>query len=154
IAQERDRAEQAAENEAQKAQEAEKERQRAERNLQRAREAVDRFFTRAATEMKDQPHMEQIRRALLEDALKFYQGFLQEKGTDPVIRHETARAYLRVAQIQVWLWNATEVEAPARSAILLLKQLIAEHPASKEYRQDLAEAHDTLARNLRYQGHG
>jgi tetratricopeptide (TPR) repeat protein len=104
--------------------------------------------------MKDQPHMEQIRRALLEDALKFYQGFLEEKGTDPVIRHETARAYLRVAQVQAWLWNRSQVEAPARSAIALLKQLIAEHPASKEYRQDLAEAHDTLARNLRYQGHG
>src|SRR5262249_19220690 len=131
--------------------EAERERQRAEKNLQQAREAVDRFFTRAAKDMKDQPHMEKIRRALLEDALKFYQGFLEQKGTDPVIRHETARAYLRVAQVQHSLWNTSQVEAPARSAVALLKQLIAEHPASKEYRQDLAEAHDTLAGTLAYQ---
>jgi serine/threonine protein kinase len=152
IAQERDRAQQAAENESQKAQEAEKERQRAERNLQRAREAVDRFFTRTATEMKDQPHMEKIRRALLEDALKFYQGFLEEKGTDPVIRHETARAYLRVAQVQNALSNTSQAEAPGRSAIALLKQLVADYPASKEYRQDLAEAHVTLAGTLGNQG--
>src|SRR5262249_23335641 len=158
IAQERDRAQQAAQNEAQKAQEAseqrseaeiqrreaEQERQRAERNLQRAREAVDRFFTRAAKDMKDTPHMEKIRRALLEDALKFYQGFLEEKGTDPVIRHETARAYLRVAQVQHSLWNTSQVEAPARSAIAILKQLTAAHPGSKEYRQDLAEEHAAL----------
>jgi serine/threonine protein kinase/tetratricopeptide (TPR) repeat protein len=174
IAQERDRAQQAAQNEAQKAEEAseqrseaetqrreaeiqrrqaEQERQRAEKNLQRAREAVDRFFTRAAKEMKDKPHMEQIRRALLEDALKFYQGFLEEKGTDPVIRHETARAYLRVAQVQHYLSNTSQVEAPARSAIALLKQLIVEHPAKKEYQQDLAEAHATLASTLDYQVH-
>jgi tetratricopeptide (TPR) repeat protein len=131
-----------------KAEEAEKERKRAETNFQRSREVVDRFLTRAAEDMADKPHMEKVRRALLEDALKFYQEFLEQKGTDALIRHETARAYLRVAQIQQWLWNTAQVEAPARSAITLLQQLSAEHRASKEYWQDLAEAHDALAASL------
>jgi serine/threonine protein kinase len=165
IAQERDKA-QAAAQEAQeqraaavrqstlagiKAEEAEKERKRAETNFNRTREAVDRFFTRAAVEMENKPHMERVRRALLEDALKFYQGFLEEKSADPIIRHETALAYVRVAQAQDWLGNTAQAEAPARSAIALFKQLSTEHSDNKEYRQDLAEAHDALADSLDYQ---
>jgi serine/threonine protein kinase/Flp pilus assembly protein TadD len=155
IAQERDLARQAAASEAVKAQEAqeqrseaEKERRRAEANLQRTREVVDRFFTRAAEEMADKPHMEKIRRVLLEDALKFYQGFLEQKGTDALIKHETARAYLRLAQIQAELGNLALVEAPARSALTLFKQLSEAHAASKEYRQDLADTHRALAEGL------
>src|SRR5262249_15905992 len=68
--------------------EADKERRRAETNLKQTREAVDRFFTRAAEELADKPHMEKVRRALLTDALNFYQGFLEQKGTDPLIKHE------------------------------------------------------------------
>jgi serine/threonine protein kinase/predicted Zn-dependent protease len=155
IAQQRDLARQATRNEADKAREAqekgaeaEKERKRAETNLKQTRAAVDRFFTRAAEEMADKPHMEKVRGALLRDALNFYQGFLEQKGTDPLIKHETARAYLRVAQIQGWLGNVTQVEDPARSAIDLFKELSDQHSASKEYRQDLAEAQSALAVGL------
>jgi serine/threonine protein kinase/tetratricopeptide (TPR) repeat protein len=162
IAQERDKAQSAAqEAKAQRAEairqerlvaiqaeEAEKERKRAEANLLKAKEAVDRLFTRAALDMADKPHMEKIRHALLEDALKFYQGFLGQKSTDPAIQRGTAHAYLRVAQVQDQLGNMALVEAPARSAIKLFNALSAADPANKEYRQDLADAHATLADGL------
>jgi serine/threonine protein kinase/tetratricopeptide (TPR) repeat protein len=169
VAQERDLARQAAANEAEQRSEADKQRRqavtergraeqsardeaeqrrRAEANMRQTREAVDRFLTHVAEDMAGKPHMEKIRRALLEDALKFYKGFLEEKGTDPVIKHETALAYLRVAQVQGWLGNMAQGEAPARRAIHLFEQLSAEHPASKEYRQDLANARSALGNCL------
>src|SRR5205823_6495627 len=44
---------------------ANREREHAEINFRLAREAVDRMLTRAAEEMADKPHMEQVRRRLL-----------------------------------------------------------------------------------------
>ena len=125
--------------------EADRERQSAETNFRRAREAVDRVFTLAAEKMADEPHMEQIRRALLEDALEFYQGFLKQKGTDPLVRHETARAYLRVGDIQLMLGRPDQTEGPLRQAVTLLQQLTAEYPSVPEYRSDLAAAYELLS---------
>jgi tetratricopeptide (TPR) repeat protein len=124
--------------------EADRERQSAETNFRKAREAVDRVFTLAAEKMAGEPHMEQIRRALLEDALEFYQGFLKQKGTDPLVRHETARAYHRVGSINMMLGRLDQTEAPLRQAVALLQQLAADYPAVPEYRSDLAAAHELL----------
>ena len=44
--------------------------------------------------------MEPVRRDLLQDALTFYQRFLQKNGGDPMIGRETARAYQRLGEIQ------------------------------------------------------
>src|SRR4051812_45599113 len=93
---------------------AKQERERAENNFRLAREAVDRMLTRAADEMADKPHMEQVRRALLQDALEFYQRFIKERGTDPSVRLETARAYLRVGLIQTRFGRFDRAAAPLR----------------------------------------
>ena len=86
--------------------------QRAEANSRKAREVVDRMFTRVAQDLEHTPRTEKIRRALLEDALEFYQGFLKEKGSDPAVRHETARAYMRVAGIQAVLGRFPQAVEP------------------------------------------
>ena len=62
-------------------------------------DVVDRMFTRAAEDLADIPRTELVRRALLQEALDFYQGFLKEKSAEPGVRHETALACLRVARI-------------------------------------------------------
>jgi tetratricopeptide (TPR) repeat protein len=123
---------------------ARRQRERAENNFRLAREAVDRVLTRAAEEMAGKPHMEEIRRALLLDALEFYQGFLRQKGADPSVRHETARAYLRVGRIREMLGQLEQAEAPLIEAIALLRKLAAEFPAVPEYLAELADAYDTL----------
>ena len=125
--------------------EADRERQSAETNFRRAREAVDRVFTLAAEKMAGEPHMEPIRRALLEDALEFYQGFLKQKGTDPLVRHETARAYRRVGSINELLGRPEQTEAALLQAVTLLQQLAADYPSVPEYRAELAAAHELLS---------
>ncbi len=119
---------------------ADRQRKRAEENFQHARDAVDRMLTEAAEKLANVPHMEQVRRALLEDALEFYQGFLEERSDDPAVRHETGRAYIRVAEIAGLLGRSTRAEEAYRQAITALDELSAEFPSVPEYRADLAHA--------------
>jgi serine/threonine protein kinase len=127
---------------------AESERKRAEANLLKAKEAVDRLLTRVAEDLADKPQMERIRRALLEDALRFYQDFLTQKSTDPLMRHEAARAYWRVGDIHERLGNHTQAEPALRQSIALLERLTTEFPAVPAYREDLAHCREWLAFNL------
>ena len=132
--------------------EAEEQRLRAEANLRKAREAVDRLFTRVAADLADEPHMEQIRRELLEDALKFYQGFIQQKSDDPIIRLETAYAYDRVANIHALLGDANKALKNRRQHHLLLQQLHHDYRADPKYRVLLAQSFLSLSRVLRQTG--
>jgi tetratricopeptide (TPR) repeat protein len=118
-------------------------RRRAEVNFQMARDAVDRMLTNAE-ELKDVPHMERIRRALLEDALEFYEGFLQERSSDPDVRHEGARSYHRVGDIRRSLGDRDKAEAAYNEAIALLAELVADFPARPEYRRDLGTSYHGL----------
>jgi serine/threonine protein kinase/Flp pilus assembly protein TadD len=148
IAQQRDAARAAAESERLAAQDAVRERQRAEANLRVAHEAVDKLLTEAAQQVTNKPHMQQIRRRLLEDAVEFYQGFLQQKSRDPQMRWEMARAYTRVGVIHNILGNRPDSETAMRQAVALLEKLSAEFPAVREYREDLAYSRSELAGRL------
>lgn len=117
---------------------AEQEQQRAEENHRRAREAVDRLLTKVAQDLEDTPQMEQIRRALLEDALEFYQVFLQQKGRDPTVRYETGLAYFRVADIERQLSRSPESIQHYDEATQIFHELAEEFPARSEYREQLA----------------
>ena len=103
------------------------------------------MFTQVAEDLQSVPHMEQIRRRLLEDGLEFYQGFLNENSTDPDVRHETARAYMRVGSIQLELGQLEQVSKPLNEAIKLLEKLSAEFPSVPEYRSDLASSHASFS---------
>jgi len=118
---------------------------KAEQNFQTARDAVDKMYTRAAEEMRDKPQVEPIRRALLEDALKFYEGFLKEKSEDPTVRHEAARAYWRAGSICLLLGRTEQVEPALNEAVALLKRLVADFPAVHEYCDNLIETYSSLA---------
>lgn len=115
------------------------ERDRAERHFHAARDAVDRMLTTAASELENVPHASAVRRKLLEDALEFYEGFLEQKSTDPTIRYETALAYKRVGIIRHELGNRTGAVKSYQQAIQLLENLIQEFPKEATYGYGLAE---------------
>jgi len=119
--------------------------QRAETGFRQARNAVDRMLTRAAEELDDVPHAQQVRRELLQDALEFYQGFLREKEGHSEIRYETALACLRVAEIQTAMGHRDEAAQASRQAIGLLKQLASEFPSEPRYRLSLADSYSSLS---------
>jgi len=136
-----------------KANEAAKQYARAEEHLRIAREAVDRLFTQVAERIEWQPHMEQIRRELLEDALKFYLGFLEQKSDDPEIRLETASAYRRVGEIHRELGNESKSTDARRRSSRLLQQLHLDYRHDPTYRDELAHSNFELGAALHRNNH-
>ena len=66
------------------AREAQEESEQSFREMQRA---VDRFFTHASDhELLDQPGMQPLRQALLQEAVQYYQKFLKQRSDDPAFR--------------------------------------------------------------------
>jgi hypothetical protein len=86
--------------------------------------------------------MEKFRQTLLQDALKFYQEFVQQKSNDPTVRYEMAQDYLRLARLQGNLLNVVDkgrVERDARQAIDTMEKLAAEFPAEPKCRELLGD---------------
>jgi tetratricopeptide (TPR) repeat protein len=120
--------------------------QRADANARRAHDAVGTMLTRVGeTRLSGVPHLEGLRRELLEDALRFNLEFLRDNKGDPAVRRENAMAYGQVGAIREALGDARAGEDAFRQAVRLLDQLAAEFPDRAEYRADLAGAYDRLA---------
>ncbi|MHC4944678.1 MAG: protein kinase domain-containing protein [Planctomycetota bacterium] len=125
------------------------ERDRAEKNFQKALEAVDRLLSRVGqTRLANEPRMDQLRRELLEDALMFYQDFLEQKGNDPEVRYETGRAYWRVGLIQKKLGRDAEAERALKEAIQIQTRLTSEYGSEPKYKAALADACNNLGNLL------
>jgi len=77
-----------------------KQRDEAEANFRKARQAVDeQFILVSESKLFDAPGFQQLRKELLDSALKYYQDFLQQRPDDPVLQAEVAAAHLRLYQI-------------------------------------------------------
>jgi tetratricopeptide (TPR) repeat protein len=121
--------------------EAQKERQRAEENLLKAKQAVDTWFTQVAADLEGKPHMTNVQRALLEQALEFYKGFLKQKADDSEIRRETALAYQRVAAIYTLLGRHEESAEASRVGVVIIVQLSTERPDDVDLQILLADSY-------------
>src|SRR5262249_20205848 len=124
-----------------------------------AREAVDQMFTEAGQNLPaDVPPAEPLRRELLERALKFYEDFLEEHGTDPAVRRERVRVYGRVGDIRRLLGQHALAEQACRQRLKLdpdkaerqdrLARLLATRPAPqlRDARQAVDLAKKAVAR--------
>jgi serine/threonine-protein kinase len=135
--------------------EVEKQWRRADANFQKALAAVKQMLTRVSEDeaaLAHEPRMELVRRKLLHDALALYQGFLKERGSDPVVRWETASTYLLVGDIQKQLGQEAAAEDAYNAAIRLFRALVAELPQRPAYRYELAGCYTNLA-TLRLASH-
>src|SRR5262249_14416672 len=95
-------------------------------NLLLARQAVGEMLSAVGdTELAEVPQMEPLRRALLEKALRFYQGFLRDNGTDPSVRFGASEAHARVAHIYAVLGQHGEAGKSHQECIGLLQALAA-----------------------------
>jgi serine/threonine protein kinase/tetratricopeptide (TPR) repeat protein len=113
---------------------------RAEANYERARQAVEQMTRLAEEQLAHTPRMVEVRGALLEESLQFYQGFLQERGKDPAVRYEAARAYTRAGEINALLGRGKQAEASYTQAITIFGQLTADFPKEPGYRVELAKS--------------
>jgi serine/threonine protein kinase/Tfp pilus assembly protein PilF len=126
-------------------QQAETDRERAQANLDKAREAVQQITQIADDKLSNVPHMEGVRRELLESALQFYLGFLRQESNDRDIRRETAIAYGRAAEIHRYLGKENRALELIRESIARLERLAAESESTPADRAALVYYYNALA---------
>jgi tetratricopeptide (TPR) repeat protein len=92
-----------------------------------AREAVDKLTT-VGDELEDAADIHRVRVEMLRESLDFYQRFLQDRGRDPALRRQTARAYRRVGDLHYQLGNLAESLDGFQMAGQILQALQARQP--------------------------
>ncbi|MEX0675726.1 MAG: protein kinase [Pirellulales bacterium] len=129
-----------------RASEAESERARTVVALRKARQAVDDSFTAISEgEMANAPGLQPLRKQLLQKALAYYEGFLQDEGDDPDVLAELAATYSRVGNIRNYLGESAEGQAAYRKALEIREKLVRENPAVPEYQAALASSCQQLS---------
>jgi len=124
---------------------AEQRRELARRNFQKAAEAVDQMlYEVGSNELQGVPHLELVRKRLLEKAVLFQRGFLQEKGDDAEVRLQTGRALVQMGALFRDLRKMEEAEKHLRESLDLLEKLIADNDKPPEPRYWLGVAHNNL----------
>jgi serine/threonine protein kinase/Flp pilus assembly protein TadD len=118
---------------------AETQRLLAEQHFAQALETVDRMSRTIGVQSNPPGNLELERKAIAEEALKFYLRLLKEKEADPDLRVKTAKAYLSVHNTRGQLGDLKGSEEAARGARDLLTGLAREFPTNVTYRSLLAK---------------
>src|SRR5262249_27101803 len=118
---------------------------KAEANYQMARDAVDRFYTRVSQDrLLNEPHMDRLRRELLELARDFYQKFADQRRADPRSRDDLGRALLRLSNIVRAIGSDRERLPRAEEPLVPFPAWAAAQPKASAYRDGLAMSHQSL----------
>ena len=107
--------------------------------MKRARQAVDQYFTRVSqSKLLDLPTLLPLRKELLEDAARYYQTLLSERGDSPALLADLAVADLRLAEIDHEVdQNDDAIDAMA-SGLELVERLHSKFPDAKEEQRRVA----------------
>jgi serine/threonine protein kinase len=120
---------------------AESRRAEADANLQEAVSAIDGMLQRVAAErLFDQPQMEPVRRALLEDALKLYTRLIERSGNRPELERQRAQAHRQLGELLQTLGDNQRAVEELSAAITTLQALTARDPGDQEALRSLARA--------------
>jgi serine/threonine-protein kinase len=120
-------------------------RKEAELNFVMAQKAVEDYLTSVSenTLLKEQDSLDSrgLRRELLENALKYYRRFVDQRSQDPLVRRELANAYFRVGEITRELGSPHEALRAWASAQAIWEALVAADPDDREAAGRLADCH-------------
>ena len=117
--------------------------------LAQARRAVDEMYTQVAESwLSQQPRLQKKQREFLEKALAFYEQFARESGTDPEVRLETSRAYLRIGKSRTSLASGARRKEASPPGPGPRQGLVADFPGIPEYRKHLARCYHGLGNGL------
>lgn len=121
---------------------AERERDRAEEGFAQARAVVDQYLTQVSeSQLLTAAGMQPLRRELLQSALQFYEGFLQQRGNDSSIKAELASAQLRVRKVYEELGRTADAKSAIHRARQLYQELLQQDPSNPDFRYGMARVH-------------
>lgn len=115
---------------------AERNLQRAEANFHQAKQAVDEFGACLAERLAGIPGVEPLRRELLGETLRYYEGFIKQAADDPSLQEDIAITYSKIGGITERTGRTNEALAAYRQAVAVLERLL--------QRQEDARAAQTL----------
>jgi serine/threonine protein kinase len=126
---------------------AESQSQRAKDNFDRALHGSMRLMMRLEDKRwaNIQPVIKELHRDIVDEAMRFYQGFLHEDSDDPADRYETARLYQQIASIHCFREEYPQTLELTGRAICQFEGLTLMDPGNVQYRLDLARAHRSMA---------
>jgi len=120
-------------------------RHRAEDGFRQAREAVDTYFTKVSeSRLLNVPGLQPLRKELLDAALAYYRGFVDERGHDPELALQAARAQYKVGQIVGQIGSDTEALQDLVRARDSFQALVAKAPDDAGLISDLAAAENAI----------
>jgi serine/threonine-protein kinase len=120
-----------------------KQRRRADKHFREAREAVDQMLSRVGEKrLADIPQMTAVRRELLEEALAFYERFVQEESDDPTARQDLGKAHLRIGVLQNDLGRQDKAREAFQNGQAVFEQLTTDFPDRADYWLDLARCYE------------
>lgn len=142
-------------NEAEKAEKvAVAKKQQAREYFGQAREAVNWVMTYVGQKfLRRQPGMDDVRRAILERALTYYQYFVRKQETnDPELVWDEGKAQIRIGDVQTILGDLAQAEGAYQAAQKILAQLVQDYPNEADYKLDLATAYTNYGSLLTKKG--
>jgi serine/threonine protein kinase len=117
------------------------ERSRAEENLEQALQGIDSFLTQFSVDLTEVPLMEKPRAKVLQRALALFDHLPGGDQQMPKVRFQNARAKARLGEVQALLDNLKAAETAYGEAETGLSSLVAEVPAERDYRAELARTY-------------
>jgi tetratricopeptide (TPR) repeat protein len=118
--------------------EANHQRERAAESFRQAHQVVNNFCTRVSAELANTAGAQPMRRRLLQDALKYYQAFLRQRGDDARLQAELADAHERVALIFAETGAKADALVARREAMRLYQGLLRDAPDDPALQAKLA----------------
>jgi serine/threonine protein kinase len=128
-----------------------RERDEARRQRTHARRAVDDMYTEVGEKWLED-RLDPLQKEFLERALAYYEDFSQQSSTEPALRQERGRAFMRVGDILKKLGRHEEAEKAYRRALEVLGRLVIDFPRCAEQRYHWAHAQHQLAASLAARG--
>jgi serine/threonine protein kinase/tetratricopeptide (TPR) repeat protein len=119
----------------------------AEQRLEERRLAVrQHYIDLSEIKLGKEPGTQGLRKKLLDEALAYFQSYLQEAPDDPKSRYDVAEAYYRVGKITAQIGSKEEALDKYRQARDRLEQLVRDGPTAAKYEAGLARVHYDMGR--------
>jgi serine/threonine protein kinase len=117
--------------------EAQAQRKRAEANFHKALDGATRILVQLDTPPGAETMQgDRLRGAVVEQGLRFFQNFIDERSTDPAVRRESAEAYGFMSSVYCSRRNCDQAQAMLRKQFALLEKLVDAYPDAPEYRRE------------------
>ncbi len=118
------------------------EKARAEESFRDAQQTVEDYLFRVSDEtllkQQDSSDVRELRKSLLEDALKYYQRFLARQGNDPRLLADLAYAHLRIGRISQEIGSIPESVSAYQQAASIWEGIVRDNLTDSHARTELA----------------